>query len=74
MMSAAEHFDWCIERAEEYLTRGDAQQAFGSFMSDMKKHEGTRNRIPAEVAYIGMMETLRGTEAVRKWIKGFPRP
>jgi hypothetical protein len=73
-MEAKEHFEWCKERAEEYLKIGDAQNAFQSFTMDMEKHEGTKDRIPPELAMIGMMEILNGTEAVRRWINGFPSP
>ncbi len=73
-MNASEHFDWCIERAEEYLNHGDANGAFSSFLSDMTKHEGTESIISPELGVIGMFEVLHGVEAVRKWIKGFPRP
>jgi hypothetical protein len=69
-----EHFQFCIDRAYEYLDAGDAQGAFGSFVSDMKKHPDTENRIDPFIAMIGMMEILKGVDAVRRWIDGFPSP
>ena len=74
MQTATEHFDWCIERALEYVNMGDAQGAFSSFVMDMNNHEGTKDRIPPELAMIGMMETLRGPAAIKQWILGFPKP
>lgn len=74
MMTAKEHFDWSVERAMEYIERGDAQGAFSSFASDIKKHPETSVRVPAELLGIGMFEILRGPRAVRRWIEEFPSP
>jgi hypothetical protein len=74
MDTAKEHFDWCVKRANDYLNTGDAAGACASFLSDMKKHEGTKNRIPPEIAFFGMMEISNGVAAVRRWIEGFPSP
>jgi uncharacterized membrane protein YecN with MAPEG domain len=73
-MNAKEHFEWCKERAKEYVAMGDAQNAFNSFVIDMKNHEETKDRIPAALAMIGMMEILNGPQAVWHWIEGFPSP
>lgn len=74
MTTAKEHFDFCIERANEYLDAGDANGAVNSFLSDMNKHEGTKDRIPDAIAFLGLMEIRRGVPAVRHWIEGFPSP
>lgn len=74
-ISAGEHFDWCVKRAEKYLDRGDAKEGFVSFVSDMDKHEGTKNMIIPELAVSCMLFDIpKGPEAVRKWIKGWTRP
>lgn len=69
MTSAKEHYDWCIKRAEEYLDRGDAQQGFASFASDMKKHKDTY--VDPILMAMGMMDIMKGPEAVRRFIRGF---
>ena len=74
MRTDKEHFDWCKERAQDYINMGDAQGAFSSFTSDMNKHEGTKNRIDPFIMCIGMMDTPRGVVAVKRWIDGFPSP
>jgi len=74
MRTTKEHFNWCKERAFQYLDMGDAQQGFTSFVSDMSANPDTSKRMNPILNAIGMMEILRGPEAVRRWIDGFPSP
>lgn len=37
------HLHWCKQRAFEYLERGEIEQAWASFQSDMGKNEETAN-------------------------------
>lgn len=71
---AHEHFQFCIDRAYQYLDAGDAQGAFQSFVSDMKRHPETQNRMNPFIAVLGMMEVPNGVDAVRRWINEFPSP
>lgn len=41
MTTAREHLNWCVDRAMEYANRGDMTNAWASFGSDVRKHEGT---------------------------------
>lgn len=69
-MSRDEHLQWCKDRAIEYLP--DTQQAFASFMSDMRKHEETENH--SALILMGKMffaGHLGSAFAMKKFIEGF---
>ncbi|WP_046869339.1 hypothetical protein [Microvirga massiliensis] len=70
-MTRAEHLDWCKARAREYLETGDLAQAVASMTSDMRKHPETERSMDPLIAMLGMQETLKGRDAVRRWIEGF---
>lgn len=74
MKTASEHFDWCVQRAEEYLNMGNPEEAVASFLSDMSKHEGTKDRVPGFVAVDGILFASKSVDKARRWIEGFPRP
>jgi hypothetical protein len=57
--TAKEHLDWCVERAMVYADMGDMPQAWASFGSDCRKHEGTAH-IPGHLLF--GMEMLRQTQ------------
>lgn len=40
-LSRADHLQWCKDRALEYAERGELNDAFASFWSDIKKHPET---------------------------------
>jgi len=70
-----QHLKWCIDRANEYLERGDPQQAFASFESDMRKHPETQKQINAPIIEMVRGHTLSlglTHEAVKSYIEGFP--
>lgn len=74
-MNAAEHFEWARDRAREYVSLGDGPSAIGSFISDLSKHEGTRNIIDDTLAMLAMGEVLLGgAEGAKRFIEGFPVP
>ncbi|HRH68875.1 MAG TPA: hypothetical protein PLB89_05140 [Flavobacteriales bacterium] len=80
-MDRATHLAWAKERAKEYLDRGDADKALGSFISDMGKHEDLADPplsadLRAEFkALFERAELLaayeRGPDALREYINGF---
>ncbi|MES2712011.1 MAG: hypothetical protein V4653_10545 [Pseudomonadota bacterium] len=70
MMSRDEHMAWCKARALAYLP-GDPTSAVASMTSDLRKHPETNVPMNTTLATIGMMEIMRGPEAVRQWIEGF---
>ena len=71
-MNRAEHLQWCKDRALEYCDRGDFRNAMSSMLSDLGKHDETRNHPAIDV---GMMLMLTGNlstdHQVRKFIEGF---
>jgi hypothetical protein len=68
----AAHLEWCKQRAREYLDRGDWSNAWASFLSDMRKHDGTKDHLALE---LGMRLLIAGYNAnvpeMRHWIEGF---
>jgi hypothetical protein len=70
-MTRDEHLEWCKRRAHEYLAIGDIQNAVQSMMSDVQKHDGTKNVAP-EVLALGFSVMLSGDrDQARRYIDGF---
>lgn len=71
-MTRNEHLDWCKQRATEYLDQGDIKGALASMMSDLQKHDETRNHAGVQ---LGMMLLISGNleteQAMRDFILGF---
>ena len=71
-MTRAEHLEWCKQRALEYVDMGDANQAWTSMASDLRKHPETANHSAIE---LGMMMLMAGHLSspvkMRKFILGF---
>lgn len=75
-MNRNEHLQWCKDRALQYLDRNsqyyDVQNAFASFMSDIRKSDETKQL--AELAgQLGVAVMMSGFnhDAVKKFIEGF---
>lgn len=70
-MTRDEHVEWCKKRALEYLPH-DPLSAMTSMMSDMEKHEDTKNhagnKIAVQFMLIGKLSTA---DEVRKFIEGY---
>lgn len=68
----AEHLAWAKSRALDYVAQGDLQQAFASFVSDMRKHDDLAKHsaleLMANLFYAGHLSS--GAE-MRKYIEGF---
>lgn len=66
-----EHIAWVKTRALAYVDRGDIQNAFASFVSDLRKHDETANHAAAE---LGMMLMITGHLStkweMRRFIEG----
>lgn len=74
-MTAAEHFDWAVGRAMEYVEMGDAADAMASLVSDLGKHEGTSSILSQDLRGLFMMEVMiGGATGARRFIEGLPRP
>lgn len=71
-MTREDHLLWCKRRALEYVERGELQQAFTSFVSDMSKHEGTKGHsfigIGIEMLIAGLLDSRA---RMREFIEGF---
>ena len=71
-MTRDEHLSWCKKRALEYIDQGDPLNGLTSMMSDMRKHEETKDHpgIPlcVQLMMFGYYEDII---QVRSLIKGF---
>lgn len=71
-MTRQEHLNWSKARALKYLDSNDIKNAIASMLSDLSKHEGTKDH-PA-ILLMGMLvrtENLETEKQVRDFIKGF---
>ena len=70
-MTREEHLQWCKERARAYLDRGDVVEAITSMLSDLGKHEETRDSIVA-MAPLGLLYAKnQDFDGARRFIEGF---
>jgi hypothetical protein len=69
-MTRADHVKWCKTRALEYVDQDDCAGAVTSMVSDLGKHEDTKDTA-GMFAMLGMFEVAKGPAAVRNWIDGF---
>lgn len=70
-MTRAEHIAWCKQRALFELERGSPANGLASLLSDLQKHDETRDH-PALLLAGGLMllGQLNSAEEVRKFIEG----
>lgn len=74
-MTAAEHFDWAVTRALEYVDINEPGDAMASLVSDLGKHEGTRGILTQDLIGLFAGEVmLAGATGARRFIEGLPRP
>lgn len=67
-----EHLEWCKRRALEYVDVGDCHQAYASFISDMSKHDETKDHVALQLGMMLMMSgQLGSSEKMREFILGF---
>ena len=71
-MNRAEHLNWCKERANECIDKGDVSGAFASFHSDMSKHPETENHLALEMGTMLLISgNLSNAHQMKNWIDGF---
>ena len=74
-MTREEHMQWCKDRAMEYVERGDLVNAVASMMSDLSKHDETRDSGTGAMRMLGLMAATQAQNsdraAVERYIKGF---
>lgn len=70
-----EHMRWCKERALEYLKPGpyfSVDEAMASMLSDLGKHDETRNHVAGELMLrMRMAGKLNTPSEMKKFIEGF---
>jgi hypothetical protein len=75
LVNAAEHFDWAVGRAMEYVELYDGANAMASLVSDFGKHEGTAGILNDDLLYLFAGEVMiGGAKGARRFIEGLPRP
>jgi uncharacterized protein (UPF0332 family) len=71
-MTRAEHLAWCKARALDYVETGYVDQAFYSFLSDMRKHEETKDHAALQLmTELFIAGHLNDARAMREFIEGF---
>lgn len=71
MRTRDEHLTWCKQRALEYLNRGEFVEAITSMLSDLGKHDETRE-LGKKMAPIGIFYIIHGDDyGARHFIEGF---
>lgn len=72
MMTRAEHLDWAKKRALEYLDAGDIRNAYGSMISDLRKHPELEDHLAIELSLMLLLGGHLSTDfQMRNWIEGF---
>lgn len=66
-MNRQEHLDRCKQRALQYIDSGDISGALASMISDLGKHDDTRDSV--DLCVLGMLETT--SEGMKRFINGF---
>jgi hypothetical protein len=70
-MKRAEHLQWAKNRALEEVKRGDLQEAFASFISDLGKHTETQGHIAIMLGMqLNMGGLLSTPREMTDWING----
>lgn len=71
--TAKEHLAWCVERAMEYADRGDMTNAWASFCSDVRKHEGTEHIFSNPLLGMALVSGVYSTTPTefRRFIEGW---
>lgn len=70
-MTRDEHLSWCKQRALEYWTAGDLQNAVASMMSDLGRHPETQS-YNQHIMALGLLYVINNDyTSVRRWIEGF---
>lgn len=71
-MNRAEHLQWCKDRANEYVDRGNVQEAYASMTSDLSKHDDTADHAAIGLGIMMLMGgQLNTPQEMRKFINGF---
>ena len=67
-----EHMNWCKTRALEYVEKGDLTNGITSMLSDLGKHDETREHGAIQLTMMLLMSgNLDTAEKMKKHIEGF---
>lgn len=70
-MNRSEHIRWCKTRALSYVNEGDVSNAFASLVSDLRKHDETRDHAAIELGFVlTMAGHLSTPQQMRDFIEG----
>lgn len=67
----AVHLQWCKDRANEYLNRGNVIAGVTSMLSDLDKHPDTALPTGSPLAMLGLMACLGTVSDARRFVEGF---
>lgn len=71
-MDRKEHLEWCKIRALEYINNGDVFNAWTSMITDLKKHEETKDHTGIMLGMTMIMNgQLSAIGEMEKFIKRF---
>ena len=71
-MTRARHLQWCKDRAFEYLNANDVDNAWASMVSDLGKHEETKDHLAIQLGMsLLMMGNLSTAPEMGEFIEGF---
>lgn len=71
-MTRGEHIQWCKDRALEELNAGNTRDAVISMLSDLGKHDETKNHAGGMLGAMLLMNgNLNSHNKVKEWIEGF---
>lgn len=66
-----EHLEWCKQRAREYLDRHDVTNAVASMLSDLSKHDGTKDAAKSLGGLALLYVKEHDVAGARRFIEGF---
>jgi len=71
-MTRNEYIQWCKDRANARLEKGEMKDAWASMISDLTKHPETKNHAGIELGIMLMRDGLLNThQEIKKYIDGF---
>lgn len=71
-MNRQEHLDWCKTRAIDLANSGNINEALASMVSDLNKHEETREHPATELGIkLAITGNLKTKEEMINFINGF---
>ena len=71
-MTRKEHLEWCKERANEFLDRGDVVNGITSMLCDLNKHEETQLDGASALSGLALMYAMNNDLiGAKHFVEGF---